>query len=322
MKRRHIEDEAVGQDAFLDTTANLVGILIILVVVVGAKTKVAADKIGRQTAAEVQRAASETQTAAQAVAQALVEQREELKRYDFEVAYRRTERDALLARVVAMRSAVEDALAQADQDRREQIEQQRRLDELQKRLETVREQLGAAEKRPRPKIILEHLPTPMAQTVFTREFHVQLKNNRLTVIPWDRLVEMLKSQAPLAASRHRSRGDIDDTLGPVGGFLMHYRMVPIPGGFELDRFELEPLPDAPAETLEQALSPAGRLQVELATRNPAETVVTVWVYPDSFETYRQLKAKLFDQGFLSAARPLPEDVRIGASPHGTRSAAQ
>jgi hypothetical protein len=62
--------------------------------------------------------------------------------------------------------------------------------------------------------------------------------------------------------------------------------------------------------------------LELASRKPRETVVTVWVYPDSFEKFRQLKAQLFAEGFLCAARPLPEGVRIGASPQGTRSSAQ
>jgi hypothetical protein len=152
--------------------------------------------------------------------------------------------------------------------------------------------------------------------------HVQLKGGRVTVIPWDRLVETLKSQVPLALQRNASRQSLDDTLGPVGGFLMHYQMRSVPGGFELERFELEPTPSTPSESLQESLSASGRLRLELASRDPSETVVTVWVYPDSFREYRTLQTRIFEEGFLSAARPLPENIRIGASPRGTRSSAQ
>ena len=52
MRRRGTDDLAVGEDSFLDTTANLVGILIILVVVIGVKTKVDAEAYGRGLARE------------------------------------------------------------------------------------------------------------------------------------------------------------------------------------------------------------------------------------------------------------------------------
>ena len=162
----------------------------------------------------------------------------------------------------------------------------------------------------------------MARTVFHKEVHIMLKEGRIIVIPWDRLVGTLKQQAPLAAQRQASRGKLEDTLGPLAGFLMKYKMVAIPGGFELDRFELEPTSSVVSEPIEEALADTSRLGYELASRNPRETVVTVWVYPDSFDHYRSLKARLFSEGFLCAARPLPDGVRIGASPHGSRSAAQ
>jgi hypothetical protein len=162
----------------------------------------------------------------------------------------------------------------------------------------------------------------MARTVFQKELHLMLRNGQVAVIPWDRLVDVLKQQIPLAAQRQASRTALEDTLGPVGGFLMKYRMAAIPGGFELDRFELEPTQAVPTEPLAAALQESSRLSIELASRNPRETVVTVWVYPDSFDNFRTLKAQLFSIGFLCAARPLPDSVRIGASPRGTRSSAQ
>jgi hypothetical protein len=48
----------------------------------------------------------------------------------------------------------------------------------------------------------------------------------------------------------------------------------------------------------------------------------MWVYPDSFELYRQLKEELHNMGYATAGRPLPEGVLIGGSSQGTRSSAQ
>ena len=49
---RHAEEHiSVGEDSFLDTTANLVGIMIILVVLVGSKTTTDAHEHGKMTPA-------------------------------------------------------------------------------------------------------------------------------------------------------------------------------------------------------------------------------------------------------------------------------
>ncbi len=323
MRRRNSEDSTVGEDSFLDTTANLVGILIILVVVIGTKTKLEAEAYGRQMAeSDPTPRLEEPARAAQALAVSLQQQAVKQQEYELETAYRRAERDQLLASVQLAREAVDVHLASLNQDRRIVLQQTQEIEKLESELQRIAELAGTDETRERPKIVLEHLPTPMAQTVFNREMHVQLKAGQVTVIPWDRLVSLLKEQVPLAARRQASRNALEETLGPVGGFMMRYRMFAVPGGFELDRFELETTAEAPTESMGQALSPAGRLRLELASRNPAETVVTVWVYPDSFEEFRQLKSRLFEEGFLCAARPLPEDVRIGASPRGSRSSAQ
>lgn len=323
MPRRHAEDNSVGEDSFLDTTANLVGILIILVVVVGSKTKIEAEAYGRELAAkEPVPELTEPVREVQALQNSLLELELKQREYELENQYRKHERDSMLAQLSLARAAVEERLKSLDNERRESIEQAQKRESLELQVKELNEKMGAAEESKRPKIVLEHLPTPMAKTVFNREMHIKLQNGRVTVIPWDRLIETLKQQVPLAARRNASRNTLDDTLGPVGGWLMRYRMISVPGGFELDRFEIESVSSAEDESLEDAFQTVGRLNLELASRNPAETVVTVWTYPDSFEMYRELKVYLFRQGFLSAARPLPEGMHIGASPRGSRSSAQ
>ncbi len=323
MPRRHAEENSVGEDSFLDTIANLVGIMIILVVIFGSKTKIEAEAYGRELAAKEPAAElSEPVREVQALQNSLLALELKQREYELENQYRKHERDSMLAQLSLARAAVEEHLKSLNLERRESIEQEQQLESLELQLKELNEKMGAAEESKRPQIVLEHLPTPMAKTVFNREMHVKLQHGRVTVIPWDRLIEMLKQQVPLAARRNASRNTLDDTLGPVGGWLMRYRMLSVPGGFELDRFEVESVSSAEDESLEEAFQTAGRLNLELASRNPAETVVTVWTYPDSFEKYRELKAYLFRQGFLSAARPLPEGMHIGASPRGSRSTAQ
>lgn len=292
-------------------------------VVIGSKTKIEAEAYGRELAAKEPAAElSEPVREVQALQNSLLELELKQREYELENQYRKHERDSMLAQLSLAKAAVEERLKSLNLERRESIEQEQQLESLELQLKELNEKMGAAEESKRPKVVLEHLPTPMAKTVFNREMHVKLQGGRVTVIPWDRLIEMLKQQVPLAARRNASRETLDDTLGPVGGWLMRYRMLSVPGGFELDRFEVESVSAAEDESLEEAFQTAGRLNLELASRNPAETVVTVWTYPDSFEKYRELKAYLFRQGFLSAARPLPEGMHIGASPRGSRSTAQ
>ncbi len=74
--------------------------------------------------------------------------------------------------------------------------------------------VAGAEEHKRPKIVLEHLPTPMAKTVFGKEMHIRLQRGQVTMVPWDQLIEMLKRQLPLAAQRNASRGVSKRRLAP------------------------------------------------------------------------------------------------------------
>ena len=91
---------------------------------------------------------------------------------------------------------------------------------------------------------------------------------------------------------------------------------------ELDRFVLVPTDDNLGEPLQVALSEDSQFRSTLRQYDPDRTTITVWVYPDSFQYFRSLKAKLLELGYLTAGRPMPEGQPIGGSPDGTRSASQ
>jgi hypothetical protein len=174
----------------------------------------------------------------------------------------------------------------------------------------------------------------MAKTVLGREEHFRLLGGRLTYIPWDNLIEKLKAEAPQKVWKLKEQATITESLGPEGGFLMRYTLarkqfatptkvgVAVRQGVELEKFVLVPVAENLGEPLAEALQPGSQFQARLSQFDPQRTTLTVWVYPDSFDDFRTLKQALFHRGFLAAARPLPEDLPIGGSPQGTRSAAQ
>lgn len=334
MGRRHQEETQNGEDSFLDTIANLVGILIILVVVVGARSYSTAREIVQNEIESQRQDAKAPLELAQRLDDDLAKQAADMQRYEMELAFRSNERMLTLDQVNLAKSQIENQLEDLSADERKQFEIERELSELERQLAELMEQQGTLPDDEVPPIVLHHLPTPMAKTVFGHEIHVMMTNNLVTVIPWNELVETLKRQARNAAERNTQRDRFTNELGPIGGFTMKYTLKSQTGMMsdgtraamgrliELDRFILTPEPDVLKETVEQSISTGGRLRAELAMHQNQNTTVTVWVYPDSFGAFRKLKDMLFPEGFLCAARPLPFGVSIGASPNGSSSTAQ
>jgi hypothetical protein len=334
MGRRHQEESQTGEDSFLDTIANLVGILIILVVVVGARSYSTAREIVHQDIQEeMDRSKAPWETALK-LEEDLAKQTSDLQRYELELAYRSNERMLTLDQVTVAKGKIEQQVNELSEEERVQFEIDRELSELEKQLADLMGQQGTLPDSEVPPIVLHHLPTPMAKTVFGHEIHVMMTENMVSVIPWNELVDALKREARGAVERNTQRNRFTNELGPVGGFTMKYTLKSQTGMMsdgsrtamgrmvELDRFTLTPEPDLLKETVEQTLKTGGRLRAELAMHQNQNTTVTVWVYPDSFGAFRKLKDTLFPEGFLCAARPLPFGVPVGASPNGSSSTAQ
>lgn len=335
-RSQHIE-EGPGQDSFLDIVANVVGILIILVMVLGVQAKdawQAADQ-GAETAetgvteADVESAAKEARgiehdvnrLAAQAIATKKA------------AALRAAERNKLLGFASLVRREVSQIEQKLDSQQRKAIETDRAISEVEARLIDLRradEQL----KSKKTKLVIEHLPTPMAKTVFGQEVHFRLLKGRLVYVPLEELVELMKADIPQHVNRLRQASRVVETVGPVSGFRLQYhlerRQVAVQTQLgtarretvQLAGFALMPEPSIQGETLDQALSRGSIFRRRLERLDPRSAVITIWTYPDSFDEFRQLKKELFQAGFATAARPLPHGTPIMGSPQGTRSAAQ
>lgn len=341
-KRKLNQAEAPGQDSFLDIVANLVGILIILVIVIGMRARdamldaapVAETAVVRPNLVELNRATEAARAAASAVEADIMELETKLKREDMEIAYRKSERDKIQMLVAQVEEAIaerRDALSSAEQQR---FDAQRAVLAARDELATVQVSLQAVQNSAAPVTVIEHLPTPMAKTVFGKELHFRLYNGKLAYVPWDQLVERLQDEARQRVWRLKEQAELTETFGPIGGFWMKYTLkrveyrsasqmgVAVQRGVELDRFILIPEDDGMGEPLAEALQPGSRFQSLLAENEAEATTITVWTYPDSFNEFRELKRVLFQRHYLTASRPLSFDTPIGGSPHGTRSSAQ
>ena len=328
-----------GQDSFLDIVANLVGILIILVMVIGVNAKDAMldvaptdepSPIAMPPAIDVEGA----RAAAAAVESDIHQIDAKIKRQEFDIAFRRAERERVQLIVQAAEEQLAERREQLASDERERFDARSDIVKTEAELNQIADQIASLQTAEAPVGVVEHLPTPMAKTVFGRELHVSLRRGKLTVIPCDELVAQLKEDAPRRARRLQDRDEITETLGPVGGFWMKYTLVrkrqavstrfgvSVQHGIELDHFVLLPVADDLGEELPLAVTPGSDFRAVLDSHDPSSTTITVWTYPDSYEEFRALKQSLYSKGYLLASRPLPEGFPIGGSPNGLRSAAQ
>ena len=339
-RRAAQQAEAPGQDSFLDVVANLVGILIILVMVIGVRARdamlvaapVASEPSGEFIAAK--QAAADAQAAAVSVEQDIHRLNGNIQRQELEAEFRRKEREKVQLLVAAAETALEREREKLNQSQRTAFDSQRSLLAAREELKQIERDLLAAQQSAAPTAVIDHLPTPMAKTVFGEEIHLRLEHGRLTVIPWDELIRELQKEAPNKVWRLKDQDEMTETLGPIGGFWMNYtlrrfqhQMVVRGGtvtqsGIEFDQFILVPVSDDLGEPLAEALQEGSQFHTLLKAKDPQQTTITVWTYPDSFATFRELKLWLFQRGFLTASRPLPADQPIGGSPRGSRSAAQ
>ena len=85
---------------------------------------------------------------------------------------------------------------------------------------------------------------------------------------------------------------------------------------------VEPVFAQRGESLSTALAAGSEFRRLADTIDPNQTVVTFWVYPDSFEIFRALRDYLFERDIEVAGRPLPTEAPIAASRNGSRSRGQ
>ena len=351
-KRSHLT-EAIGTDSFLDIVANLVGILLILLMVIGARmddasespvassTEAATASVSLPPPLELPEIVEPDVEAAQLelnrVEASVREAEAEANRLSSLIKIQQLDRDNLMLAMAKAEQELERRRAELDEHKQAQVQASVELQAAKDRYESILGQIESmrlAMQQQKPEV-LQHVATPIAKTVFVREEHFRLKNGRLLFVPLNEMTAQLRSEAPNKVWKLEQARKVTETIGPSHGFQMRYTLrrsrVPfqtesglrtVREVVELDRFVMVPVGPDSGETVREAWKPDSAFRRRLATWDPRETIITVWTYPDSFAEFRTLKSQLYELGYLTAARPLPENQLISGSPEGTKSAAQ
>jgi len=354
-------EEMPGQDSFLDIVANIVGILIILVMVVGVRVKhapleaaVSAPVAQPEVTPEPEvappdpaptdweiaalEAALQGDLAAEASLRADVSNTaEQATAAEREAAIRAEQRDRLAAQAEAWQQQIAAQRGQLDVQSRASFDLRHSLTEAGTRLEQLRQQRRqVASEAPEP-IILRNDPTPKGKVVTDHEVHFRLLGGRLVQLPIEELLLLLRDEAGRRAAG--AKYGFEGTVGPRGGFEIHYTVARVAarsnplnpsetsrGGLQLVSSEFVPTGDYPdrpmGASLDVALAPRSGFQRFLSELPPTKRAIVVWFYPDSLDEYRRLKTEMHHLGIAIAGRPLPHGYNITFGINGMESVAQ
>ncbi len=340
MRQRPVEDDPndmPGQDSFLDIIANIVGILILLVVIVGVR----AAMLGRETTEAPTPQAEPLTVVAQAeIERQLDELRAKRNKVESSIerivhlqarnALRETERETLATYVASFEDEIEQRRARLASDERRDFDLRRQLVETQQELEELsREQIAIANYAPE-RVELKNEPTPIAKLVGDDEVIFRIKNRRIVLVPVEELFAEFERREGYRLGEIIRRNGAYGTIGPIGGFRMHYeivhRRVEGPNGTGITTaapfIEFKPTTGDIGESIDQALQLGSDFMNRIAKANPRREAITFFVYPDSYAEFRQLRDMLRERGFAIAARPLHAEAEIASSPFGRKSSAQ
>lgn len=327
-----------GEDSLLDVIANLVGVLIILVAIASAASRqhVLREAAAKNEAATGLAAAREELDRAGQLAGSSEQALRELERQTIlaEAATQQLEglrHQLLLGRELALRELrrraglAESEAGETELARQEVVSLKAELTRLEER--------QAARGAARPELReLVHYPTPIAKTVFSDEVHFRLRAGQIDFLPISGLMELMKTRLRSAEPREIAES-LTGQVGPLESYRLHYWLDASPAGppgpngpqgvlVELKRFELDPLPGHAGEPVATALEDGSRFWTRLGRMRPERTTVSLWVYPDSYPEFLQLRDALRERGYQTAAWPLLESQKVTGGRDGMRTTAQ
>jgi hypothetical protein len=327
------QEEAFGNDSFLDVVAKIVGILIILVVVASTRIKNLPSLLSPELRSKEQAVAAlkDAEASMTALEQDVMELNNEMQKVSLTTASRYQER-AVLAHILAQKQReLEEERNSLDGQSREQYDLEHALATAEAKLKQATRLKREVDLSPAPTIEIKTYPTPISQVVYGKELHFRLKRGLVAPIPMEALLEKFKRRAHEQFDRLQNEREFSDIVGPVDGFRLKYiiERVDMPpesgrsGSYgQLRQFILLPMSEELGETLEDALMRQSRFVTALTGLDPRHTTITLWTYDDSFAIFRELRKQLHELGFSVAGRPLVEGQPIAGSPHGSKSAAQ
>ncbi len=351
-RRRPVREIAFSFDSFLDVVANVVGIIIrlILVVWVGARsystlTFVPPASASRPAGHDAPLPQDPLQAELDRHRQALAEAQARLLEHLREVGL-----------VEARKKETGRALAELDAERQGQEKEGQRLRqtaaghqsaaqavalslaELREKSRKLQDEIRALEKLPRQKQTL-HYYTPVSEPVDAEELMFECRHGRVSFIDAAVMLKEIQRGLDEKGKELETHWRVDGVTSPVGCFRLHYVIERQRGLFDtvggdlapsargsyrygVSEWVVEPVTEDRGEPESVALAPTSLFRHIVDALDPRQSVVTIWVYPDSFALYRRLRDYLYEHDLVVAGRPLPEGVPITCSRHGSRSRGQ
>lgn len=352
-RRRRNSDIAFGLDSFLDVIANVIGIIIRMIIVVW---------VGAKSYHTLQMEKTDPQSAKHEVImqQARTDDLlgDELKQHKEQLAKAKEELSRHLEKLTENRNSVQRLQDQRDNLQQKvltvvtdqnQIEKklkplqytaqkaditmaqlQERIDKLKGNLEAVKENF--------PKAKVHHFHTPVSRSVSGEELFFELRDNRVSFIDINGFLDDIRFNLEDDAKLLKDRARIEKTTQQIGYFRLRYSLARqndvldilnanqgMAGEhfrYGLEEWTVQPVQEQRGETLEQALRRVSSFRTQVDFVDPRKTVVTFWVYPDSFALFRELRDYLYERNIEVAGRPLPDGIPIRANRSGTRSRGQ
>lgn len=208
------------------------------------------------------------------------------------------------------------------------------LAQLEAKNKALRAELEAIKKAPPATRQLTYR-LPLSAPVQTEELFLECKNGRITPIDLAAMLDEIQERLRDQGEQLKTMFELTEVTRAQGPFRLRYTLERerallegnTPNSRDSFRYgvtgwTIEPLDEPRGEAADAALKPGSKLRKALDGLDPRQVVVTIWVYPDSFALYRQVRDYLHERDIVVAGRPLPEGASIASSRKGTTSRGQ
>jgi hypothetical protein len=313
MKREDsINIEHAGQDSFLDVTTNIVGILIILVMVVGmrAQNPVVAEPTEQvPTADELNDLAKKSA----GIEYDVRRMGQEIQATDDEATAKSKAREVLATMIAAVEKDLGDRRAQLNSTNQEDFDLRREVESVRTAVANEATELDDLKARKAPVVQVNHYPTPLSHEL-PYQVLFQIRDSRIVAVPADELgsdvFEDLKQGIRLGGGSEKS-----GVVGPRNGFELRYHIQLIAKREAIQtlyRFAIAQVEPQIGETVQEAVQPSSEMNRAIHAHSPKDTVVVLFVYPDSYDAYQHIKEELHKMSYGVAIFPLlmEEPIRL------------
>ncbi|TWT97827.1 hypothetical protein Pla108_19790 [Botrimarina colliarenosi] len=332
------DEEMPGGDSFLDITANIVGILVLLVVVVGVRA-------GRHVFfPDAPVADAEPLDSLQArlndqVRQVRAEQsdilalRDKVLAAEDEALRRDAMRQSGVLYVTKLRAELDEARESLDKGDQRSLTTHNEIAQAKLTLDRLtREQIALASVEPAPDAEpVEVAPTPIVDGKADQTISFRLQKGRLVYVPVNEIELELAKKIEIPAITDPTRSVVThETLGPVEGFVGEAEIgwsVRAAGSRigirpQLGKLLLREVTPLRGESPDEAFGPGGYVGSRLELLEAEKVVVRLIVYADSFDKAPEVGKRFRERGFRVAQSLKANGALIGFSSDGHQAVTQ